>query len=100
LGIEPRSPRPDEANFDIAWQLGSKTFVAEVKSLTDSNEERQLRLGLGQVLRFAHKLGTSAAIPVLILERRPNDSTWEDLCRRVGVILAWPDVFAERLIST
>lgn len=51
LGFEPRSPRPGEPNFDVAWRCGSRIFVAEVKSLTNRNEEKQLRLGLGQVLR-------------------------------------------------
>jgi hypothetical protein len=40
--------------------------VAEVKSLTRSNEERQLRLGLGQLLRYRHRLaaqeGTAHAV--------------------------------------
>jgi len=56
LELEPRSPRPEEPNFDIAWRCGSRTFVAEVKSLTTRNEEKQLRLGLGQVLRYADQL--------------------------------------------
>jgi hypothetical protein len=72
-------------------------FVGEVKSLTASNEEKQLRLGLGQVLRYAHQLGPDGdAVPVLIVERRPSDSSWEKLCVRLGVILAWPEVFDER----
>lgn len=51
-GVEPRSPRPDEPNFDLAWESNGRVFVAEVKSITPRNEERQLRLGLGQVLRY------------------------------------------------
>jgi hypothetical protein len=98
LGIEPRSPRPDEPNFDVAWRANGRVFVAEVKSLTIRNEEKQLRLGLGQVLRYVHQLGSdAAALPVLVVERCPTDSTWCQLCEQLGVILAWPDVFAERL---
>lgn len=55
-GINPRSRRPDEPNFDLAWQANGTIFVAEVKSITDDNEEEQLRLGLGQVLRYRHRL--------------------------------------------
>jgi hypothetical protein len=42
--------------FDLAWQIGRTLFVAQVKSLTLRNEEKQLRLGLGQVLRYADLL--------------------------------------------
>ena len=38
-GGSPRSPRPDEPNFDLAWELDGVTWVAEVKSTTDANEE-------------------------------------------------------------
>jgi hypothetical protein len=98
MGIEPRSPKPDEPNFDVAWRVSDKTFVAEVKSVTPSNEEKQLRLGLGQVLRYADQLRYEGmVIPVLVAERRPRDRSWEELCKRIGVVLAWPDVFLERL---
>jgi len=96
--MEPRSPRADEPNFDLAWRIGDFVFVAEVKSLTLKNEEKQLRLGLGQVLRYAHQLGHNVVVkPVLAVERRPNDHTWMQLCERLGVILVWPEVFSERL---
>lgn len=50
-GWEPRSPGPGEPNFDLALVVNGIAWVAEVKSLTEANEEKQLRLGLGQVLR-------------------------------------------------
>ncbi|HXJ41563.1 MAG TPA: hypothetical protein VNH18_19960 [Bryobacteraceae bacterium] len=97
-GIDPRSPGPVDCNFDLAWSYGGTVYVAEVKSLTSMNEEKQLRLGLGQVLRYAHN-GTAAgpAVPVLAVERRPSDPTWAVLCAQLGVILAWPEVFSTRL---
>lgn len=57
VGDAMRRPTPDEPQYDLAWQEGDMLYVAEVKSLTAANEERQLRLGLGQVLRYAHLLG-------------------------------------------
>lgn len=97
-GTVPRSPSCREPNFDLAWRSNDRIFVAEVKSLTSKNEEKQLRLGLGQALRYAHLLGgTPATVPVLILERCPSDSSWEQPCKHLGVILAWPEVFDERL---
>lgn len=98
-GIEPRSPKPAEPYFDLAWRQGGTTYVAEVKSVTSANEEKQLRLGLGQVLRYRHLLhrdesGTTEA--VLVAEREPSDPSWVDLADAVGVTLVWPGAF-ERL---
>jgi hypothetical protein len=89
-GIEPRSRLPREPNFDIAWETEGTVFVAEVKSITDDNEEEQLRLGLGQVLRYRHRLqglGHDHVVAVLAPERAPRDATWEGLCDELGVVL-------------
>ena len=51
-GSDPLSPAPADPNYDLAWRDAGTVYVAEVKSRTDQNEERQLRLGLGQVLRY------------------------------------------------
>jgi hypothetical protein len=94
-GWEPRSPTPHEPNYDIAWKRDETIYVAEVKSLTDENEEKQLRLGLGQVLRYWDLLSTNQAQikAVLGAERQPTDAGWIRLCELLGVILAWPDAF-------
>lgn len=91
-GINPRSPKSGEPQYDLAWQAHGCTYVAEVKSLTDRNEERQLRLGLGQVLRYQHVLAEAdnAVQAVLAVERPPSDNTWRGLCRGLGVSLTWP----------
>lgn len=89
-GIEPRSRLPQEPNFDLAWEANGTVFVAEIKSITDDNEEEQLRLGLGQVLRYRHrleKLGHERVVAVLVPERIPRDPSWEDLCRELQVVL-------------
>jgi hypothetical protein len=97
LGLEPLSPRMEDPNFDIAWRNGERVFVAEIKSLTNANEEKQLRLGLGQVLRYAQQMRRLGSVsPVLLVERRPSDESWSLLCREIGVILVRPDIF-ERL---
>jgi hypothetical protein len=87
-GIEPRSRLPREPNFDIAWETQGAVYVAEVKSITDDNEEEQLRLGLGQVLRYRHRLrglGHDHVVAVLVAERAPRDFSWRDLCHELGV---------------
>lgn len=99
LGMCPRSPAPTEPSFDLAWISDSKMWVAEVKSLTRNNEEKQLRLGLGQVLRYAHLLGRNYRLrvyPVLVTERRPTSADWMGLCDQHKVILMWPP-FEEKI---
>jgi hypothetical protein len=92
-GIEPLSPSRSQPYFDLAWRADGRLWVAEVKSLTSENEERQLRLGLGQVLRYRHLLESSSnqlVGAVLLLERPPTDRTWLDLCEKLEVVVAWP----------
>ena len=96
-GLIPRSPAPQEPDFDLAWERDGRVFVAEVKSLTPANEERQLRLGLGQVLRYRHLLarGGREVVPVLAVEREPaGAAAWLELCSDVGVRLVWPATMA------
>ena len=89
-GIEPRSRHSREPNFDLAWEKEGTVFVAEVKSITNDNEEQQLRLGLGQVLRYRQRLGGlgyQRVVAVLVPERAPRDSSWRDLCHDLGLVL-------------
>jgi hypothetical protein len=89
-GIEPRRGLPPGPNFDLAWQKNQTVFVAEVKSITAQNEEHQLRLGLGQVLRYRQHLlahGHSRVVAVLVPERQPRDPSWRKLCHDLGVAL-------------
>jgi hypothetical protein len=97
VGDAVRKAKPDEPQYDLAWQEGDTLYVAEIKSLTLVNEERQLRLGLGQVLRYSHLLADRATNvqPVLAVERRPSDESWVGLCDRLGVRLVWPPEFAQ-----
>jgi hypothetical protein len=98
-GFEPKSPRPGDPNFDLAWDDDGRLFVAEVKSMTNANEEKQLRLGLGQVLRYKQVLSRYGreVTAVLAVEHRPADHTWEELCADLDVILVWPGNMAQVL---
>ncbi|MBK8690958.1 MAG: hypothetical protein IPN17_01280 [Deltaproteobacteria bacterium] len=55
--IVPKVPTGADPEFDRAWEDNGVLYVAEIKSVTDENQEKQLRLGLGQVLRYRHLLG-------------------------------------------
>ncbi len=100
-GWEPRSPSDSDPLFDVGWIAADAAWIAEVKSLTPNNEERQLRLGLGQVLSYAHLVdwGFEDNRPVLAVEREPLSKYWPDLCQSHGVALSWPEVFDELLDS-
>ncbi len=94
----PLSPGPDEPNYDLAWKLDDEIWIAEVKSITNSNEEKQLRLGLGQLLRYCQLLQTKGNVHgILAIERAPSDPTWVALCENHDMLLVWPEVFSEKL---
>jgi hypothetical protein len=96
-GLTPLSPLPGDPNFDLAWEHNDVIYVAEVKSITAKNEEQQLRLGLGQVLRYRHLISQRRkdVHALLVAEREPRDPSWSQLCEALDVVLAWPDRFAE-----
>lgn len=95
-GLRPLSPLPGDPQFDIAWRHEGVAFIGEVKSLTDGNEERQLRLGLGQVLSYVHVLAwpdVEDVRGVLVVERKPTADYWTTLCAEHDVVLTWPEAF-------
>jgi hypothetical protein len=98
-GLDPRSPRGDEPNFDLAWRRHQTVFIAEVKSTTPTNEERQLRLGLGQVLRYRALLHRrfEDVRAVLVAEHAPADESWIELCQELDVMFVWPEIFRSLL---
>lgn len=101
-GIEALSPDAGDPKFDVAWKQKGVAYVTEVKSLTEANEERQLRLGLGQVLTYVHLLDWPHATEVrgvLAVERPPTAAYWTNLCAKHGVTLTWPEAYDELLID-
>jgi hypothetical protein len=93
-GFEPRRPKPDEPQYDLAWEAVDVTWVAEVKSITPQNEERQLRHALGQVLRYRQLLEADGrTVKALIaIEREPSDTSWAELCAGERIALVWPPI--------
>ncbi|MFI5875362.1 hypothetical protein ACIBAH_23450 [Streptomyces sp. NPDC051445] len=95
-GIEACTNAAGAPEFDAGWSQGEDIFVAEVKSLTGAREDQQIRLGIGQILDYAHQLRSahpSTVIhPVLVLEKRPSADRWAGLADGVGLRLIWaPD---------
>jgi hypothetical protein len=98
-GLLPRSPS-GEPNFDLAWQeQEGRLVVIEVKSITPQNAEKQMRLGLGQLLRYRNLLSAdgSDVAAVLALSAEPIDLRWVDLCGELNVGLIWRPDLAEML---
>jgi hypothetical protein len=86
-GFQPWSPSAAALAFDIAFSSDDgPIFVVEVKSATPENLELQLRIGLGQLLRYAHLLRSHApeVIPLIAIELRP-DLYWCELLTELGV---------------
>ena len=84
-GLEPRSHRPTEPNFHPARERDGVAYVEQVNSITHLNEERQLRLGLGQVLRYRDLLRAQVSgevEAVLVPERDPRDPVLAAALRR------------------
>ena len=88
-GLRPRSPAPDEPQYDLAFTGPDGVFtVVEVKSCTAENQEIQLRLGLGQVLRYAHQL------------RRRHPSVRAVLATELALAPEWLDLLGKHAVAT
>lgn len=74
-------------------RLPDGSFVlVEVKSATPTNLEGQLRLGLGQLLRYGAILRTHGekVRHILAVERAPADTVWNALLSELDVTLVTP----------
>jgi hypothetical protein len=100
-GVEPLDPA-GEPYFDVAWKRGTGLVVCEVKT-TSGAEDKQIRLGIGQVLHYRAQLRRALHQPVaaaLLVEGRPSDLLWRELCDELGIVLFWPgswDTVADRI---
>ena len=98
-GFEPRSPRPDEPNFGLLRAEAHRTCIVEVKSIREENEERQLRLALGQVLRYRLELegGDVGVHAIVCTSKKSTDETEAQLYSQLDACLAWRGAF-ERVL--
>jgi hypothetical protein len=95
-GHQPLRPKPEEPQFDLAWETAIEVWVTEVKSLTQENEMRQMHAAIGQVIDYGHRLdaGDRRVRLLIALEREPFSNHWMAECSRYGITLAWPEMFA------
>jgi hypothetical protein len=94
-GFKPRRPKPDEPQYDLAWETPDAVWVAEVKSLTARNELRQMHTAIGQVIDYGHRLdaGDRTVRLLIAVERVPQSAHWLDECANHEIVLAWPGTF-------
>lgn len=88
-GMDVWSPTGHGPAFDVAFTVSNNhVLLVEVKSSTIENLELQLRIGLGQILRYSHQLRSESlrVTPMIAIELRP-DETWTGLLRELGVEL-------------
>lgn len=90
-GLVPISPSEETCDFDIAWQGIGHRIVCEVKSISEFNERHQFRIGIGQVLEYSYYLD---ALPVLVLSRKPIASDLQEIAKKAGIDLLWPEIFS------
>lgn len=67
-------------------------MIAEIKSCLGVADTVQLRLGLGQILQYRHRLaqrGTDAEAVLLV--SRVLDPSWYEICATAGVTLLGGD---------
>ena len=92
---EVSSPSPKDPKFDLFWTGQSGSYVCEVKSITDDNEESQLRKAIGQVLRYQSQLRASGkeCFPVVVTDREVTDQSWYSVFRENGMVLSSAPMF-------
>lgn len=94
--IAPRKPKAGEPRYDLACDHAGEIHVAAIKSLTHTNEDVQLRLCLGQILRDRHQIAAlynRAIVAVLVVERQPEDPAWTILCASLAWFSCGPGYF-------
>jgi hypothetical protein len=94
-GFQPRRPKPEEPQYDLAWETSDAVWLAEVKSLTRTNEMRQMHTAIGQIIDYGHRLdaGERSVKLLIAVECPPAAAHWAEECEKTGIVLAWPDRF-------
>jgi hypothetical protein len=89
------SPGPTDPKFDLFWVGKNGSYVCEVKSITDENEESQLRKAIGQVLRYQSQLRANGkeCIPVVVTDIEVSDQTWLSVFNENGMTLSSSPMF-------
>lgn len=99
-GWEPLTMGDRDPPFDLVLVRPSdgREIVVEAKSTTLVNEEKQLRLALGQVLRYRQVLRDDGRhVETMIAVEEEVHPSWVELCGELGVYLVWPETVGATL---
>ena len=80
-------------NVDLCWKKNEDFSFLEVKSINDSNESHQIRLGLGQTSEYRvrfKKLGYEVKNSYLAITGSPKGKYWEEVCDSLDIKLITP----------
>lgn len=91
----------ESADIDLGWLVGDHLVIAEVKTTTQANKSKQLRLGLGQLIDYVDTLTAEvvSASGVLVTDRRPPPR-WVSLCAAHGIRCAWSPGFSGAFVES
>lgn len=69
--------------------------------MSETNQEKQLRLAVGQVLRYAYLLsaGSRPVRSFIAVELEPRDQSWLEFTAELGITLMSPETFRSRIVS-
>ncbi|GIF73215.1 outer membrane protein assembly factor BamB family protein [Asanoa siamensis] len=86
IGIKPF--QPTTPRVDLAWRgPDGRLHIAEAKSVLGPTEAHRLRLGLGQILDYRHRLDTDGRPRAYVLVTSLEDRAWHAICAQAGVRL-------------
>ena len=78
---------------DLCWKKNKEFSFLEVKSINDSNESHQIRLGLGQASEYRvrfQKLGYEVKNSYLAVTAKPKEKYWKEVCKSLDIHLITP----------
>jgi len=70
-----------EPVYDLAFELGPMIVVVEVKTLGTGSTAQQMRLGLGQLLEYRHRLAKlhQREVRGFLVASRPMPEPWPEI---------------------
>lgn len=97
-GIVAYGPDHRGPEFDAGWRQGDTIWLAEVKSLRNTDQYQQIRLGVGQILDYASQVRAGDPLrhvqAALVLEQEPSDlQRWKTLAKDSNLVLSWAPNF-------
>jgi hypothetical protein len=86
LGFKCLSPVRSGPQFDVAVVSNTIAYIVEVKSANRENIEHQMRIAVGQVLKYCHDIKPllGLAKPVIAVQISPG-SEWVSTLRDLGI---------------